>query len=633
MVHMDISNQIDTDFMLFHQGNNYQSYEILGCRPCKTDKGKRALFRVWAPGAISVSVVGDFNGWDRMKNPMRRITCEGIWEAMVPKLKNNQIYKYSIETKSKKVILKSDPYAYYFETCPNTASRYFDISGYKWGDDTWIFNKEKSSIYESPVNIYEVHLSSWKKNADNEPLNYVALAKELIPYVKSMGFTHIELMPIMEHPYDKSWGYQVTGYYAPTSRYGSPYEFMKFIDLFHQAGIGVILDWVPAHFPKDAHGLYEFDGSPCYEYQDWRKQEHKEWGTRIFDFGRNEVRCFLISNAIFWLSMYHIDGLRVDAVASMLYLDYGRGHDEWCPNIYGGHENLEAIELFKQLNTAIFQEFPHALIIAEESTAWPMVTRPAYMGGIGFNFKWNMGWMNDMLTFMSKDSIYRKYFHNAVTFSFYYAFSENFLLPVSHDEVVYGKGSLISKMPGSYEDKFSNARLFLAYMIAHPGKKLLFMGSDIAQFSEWDYCGQLDWFLLDYPMHRAFKAYVSKLNSFYLEHSELWEIDYSWEGFSWIAHDDYEKSIIAFRRINKLKEELIVICNFTPVKRENYRIGVPYEGSYDEVFNSDLTEHGGFGNCNEKAIAAEAVSMHGYTYSMSVMLPPLSVIFFKLVNN
>lgn len=625
MVHKENAFHPQLELSLFHEGKNYRSFELLGSRPCNT-KDEEVIFRVWAPEALSVSVVGDFNGWNREKNPMERITPEGIWEGMIPGIKQFDLYKYSIETKHHNIILKSDPCAYHFETCPNTASKYYDLTGYEWGDEAWSTYKDKTNIYESPVNIYEVHPSSWKKYEDGIP-DYDYLSKELIPYVKSMGFTHIELMPILEYPFDQSWGYQVTGYYAPTSRYGTPKDFMRFVDNCHQAGIGVILDWVPAHFPKDAHGLYEFDGSCCYEYKDMRKQEHREWGTRVFDFGRNEVRSFLISNALFWLELYHIDGLRVDAVSSMLYLNYGRKEGEWCPNIYGGHENLEVIDLFQALHTEVFRAHPNTLMIAEESTAWPMVTKPAYLGGLGFNFKWNMGWMNDMLKYMSADPVYRKYDHNAITFSFHYAFSENFILPVSHDEVVYGKSSLISKMPGTYEEKFANARLFLAYMMAHPGKKLLFMGCELAQFKEWDYSGQLEWFLLDYPMHRVFKDYVAELNSFYLEHSALWEIDYSWEGFAWIAHDDFEKSIIAFRRMDKHKKELVIICNFTPVLRENYRIGVPAEGPYEEVFNTDLTEYGGFGYANMELIKADPVQMHGYPYSVSIQLPPLSVIF------
>ena len=618
------------DLYLFHEGTNYRSFEYMGAKPAKRGKGVGVILRVWAPNALSVSVVGDFNDWDRAKNPMQRISENGVWEVFVTGLHEFALYKYSIETKRKNIILKSDPYAFHMETRPETASKFYDITGYEWQDESWMTYKKKHSSYESPINIYEIHASSWKRNPDGSLLSYQMLAESLIPYVKSMGYTHIELMPMTEYPFDQSWGYQVTGYFAPTSRYGTPKDFMKFVELCHQSGIGVIMDWVPAHFPKDAHGLYEFDGTICYENKDKWKREHSDWGTRIFDYGKNEVKSFLISNAIYWLEKYHIDGLRVDAVASMLYLDYGRKAGEWRPNKYGGRENLEAVAFFKQLHAAVFEKFPDALMIAEESTAWPMVTKPDYLGGLGFNFKWNMGWMNDMLKYMSTDPIGRKYSHSAITFSFMYAFSENFLLPISHDEVVHGKYSLISKMPGSYEEKFANVRAFLAYMMAHPGKKLLFMGCEFAQFKEWDYSAPLDWGLLDYESHKQFKNYVAQLNFFYLENPSLWQIDYSWEGFSWIANDDYEQSIIAFRRIDKAKNELIALCNFTPVKRMNYRIGVPYSGTYQEIFNSDSATFGGWGNRNEQDIPTEAIPMHGYEQSVALTVPPLATIYLKL---
>ncbi len=619
--------QLQNHLFLYHNGRDYKTYEFLGSKPYQEHQKNGVVFRVWAPNVASVSVVGDFNQWDRLLNPMTIINSEGIWELFLENIKEYALYKYSIETYDHRILLKSDPYAYHFETRPDTASRYYDISKFEWKDMEWINHRRSHNIYESPVNIYEVHASSWKRYKDGNFLEYETLAKELISYVKAMGYTHIELMPIAEHPYDRSWGYQITGYYAPTSRYGTPKDFMQFVNLCHQSGIGVIIDWVPAHFPKDAHGLYEFNGSCCYEYASGWKQEHNGWGTRVFDYGKREVKSFLISNAIFWLEQYHIDGLRVDAVASMLYLDYCR--TDWQPNQYGGHENLEAVTFFKELNVAVFEMFPDTLMIAEESTSWPLVTRPAYLNGLGFNFKWNMGWMNDMLQYISLDPIYRKHLHRAITFSFHYAFSENFILPISHDEVVYGKCSLISKMPGSYEDKFANTRLFLAYMMAHPGKKLLFMGNEIAQFKEWDYDGEVEWFLLDYEMHRKFKDYVARLNFFYLNHPALWQIDFSWEGFAWISSDDYENSIIAFRRIDKLQDELIIVCNFTPVVRDNYCIGVPWEGDYKEIFNTDCISYGGCGFGNPDLICSIPSPLHGYQNSVSLTIPPLSAIFLK----
>ena len=625
-----ILNQSKIDLSSFHDGINDHAYEFFGAKPYRHKDAVGAIFRVWAPNALSVAVVGDFNSWDRSKHPMQRINEGGVWELFITNIKEYDLYKFSIETRTKGIILKSDPYAYHFETRPGTASIFYDISDYEWKDEAWISDKENQIIYELPINIYEVHAASWRKYEDGNPLNYKTLAMELVTYVTSMGYTHIELMPILEYPFDMSWGYQVTGYYAPTSRFGTPKDFMQFVDVCHQAGIGVIIDWVPAHFPKDAPGLYEFDGTFCYEYREDWKREHNDWGTRIFDYGKNEVKSFLISNLMFWLEKYHIDGFRVDAVASMLYLDFGRKSGEWYPNKYGNRENLEVVEFFKQLNIAVFREFPNTLMIAEDSTAWPLVTKPAYLGGLGFNFKWNMGWMNDMLKYMSADPINRKYLHHAITFSFYYAFSENFLLPISHDEVVHGKYSLISKMPGSYEEKFANTRVFLAYMIAHPGKKLLFMGCEIAQFREWDFSGQIEWFLLEYKAHRIFKEFVKKLNFFYMENLPLWQVDFSWEGFSWISNDDYEKSIIAFRRIDKQGEELIILCNFTPITRENYRIGIPYEGLYKEVFNTDSLEFGGYGNSNPGAILTEPIPMHGHKNSLSLIIPPLSAIFLKL---
>ena len=609
---------------LFHEGTNAKAYEYLGAHP--VDGG--VCFRVWAPNVQWAGVAGDFNGWQPDKAPMTKISS-GVWECFVDGVNRYDAYKYYFRTADGREFYKSDPFAFHCETRPGTASKYYGELDFDWSDKGWLRKRKKADIYSSPMNIYEVHAGSWQLYEDGNPLSYRDLADRLIPYVKDMGYTHIELLPVMEYPFDGSWGYQVTGYFAPTSRYGTPEDFAYFVNAAHNAGIGVILDWVPAHFPKDTYGLYEFDGGACYEYADPRKGEHLQWGTRVFDYGKPEVQSFLVSSAMFWISEYHIDGLRVDAVASMLYLDYGRDDGNWIPNCHGGRENLEAVAFLKKLNESVFREHGDVLMIAEESTAWPMVSRPTYLGGLGFNFKWNMGWMNDCLRYFSLDGLARKFNHDCLTFSFFYAFSENFVLPISHDEVVHGKCSLINKMPGTYEEKFAGVRSFLGYMMSHPGKKLLFMGCEFGQFIEWNYKQQLDWLLLDYEAHRQLKSYVSALNKFYLANSPLWEIDYSWEGFSWIVSDDSSNSVVAYIRRDKKENELIALCNFTSVTRQKYRIGVPKPGTYRVVFSSALPEFGGKGDSTVGSVRAKKKPMHGYEYSIELDIEGLSCMYIK----
>lgn len=611
----------------FHEGTNYNLYDYLGAHRCEKDGEAGFVFRVWAPRADKVSVVGDFNGWDVSASPMAK---KGeIWEVFIPALKDFDTYKYAVTHKSGKTVMKSDPFAFHSEVVPANASKLYVFEGkHRWTDKNWLEFRSKVNPYESPMNIYELHLGSWRRNEDGTVMNYREIAKQLIPYVKKLGYTHIEVLPLTEFPFDGSWGYQVTGYFSATSRFGTPNDFMYFINQAHRNGIGVIMDWVPAHFPKDEQGLYEFDGYPLFEDSEPTKMEHRDWGTRIFDYGRPEVRSFLISSAMFWVEKFHIDGLRVDAVAAMLYLDYGRQHGEWKPNRNGGNENLEAVAFLQQLNKSVLSRHPDVLMIAEESTAWPLVTCPPDVGGLGFNFKWNMGWMNDILSYFQTDPYFRSHNHGKLTFPLMYAFSENYVLPISHDEVVHGKHSLLDKMPGRYEDKFANVRLFLAYMLCHPGKKLMFMGAELGQFIEWDYKKGLDWDLLQYDYHKMLHKYFADANHFYLSHSELWENDDDWNGFKWITSDNSSQNILAFRRINKKNEELVVVANFAPVAHSGYMIGVP-GGRYEEVFNSDCKEYGGTGVQNEGIINAVPGALHGFDCVIPLSIPPLGVIVLK----
>ena len=630
---MTVENTNQLPVYLFHQGKNYCSYKFLGAHIINSDEKKGAVFRVWAPNAKKVHVTGSFNNWLRNDlHEMKKISENGIWELFISNVTSGDLYKFLITAQDGRNLYKSDPYAFSSQTMTETASIVYDIGKYKWNDDNWQQYKKSVSIYDIPINIYELNLSSWRKNTDGSFIGYKEITHELIRYVKEHGFTHIELMPLMEHPFDGSWGYQIGGYFAATARYGEPDDLKNLIDSCHRNGIGVILDWVPAHFPKDEHGLFEFDGNILYEHKDFLQRENKIWGTLKFDYGRPEVQSFLISNALFWLEIYHADGLRVDAVSSMLYLDYDKKKGEWLPNKYGGNENLEAISFIRNLNKSVFEHFPNTMMIAEESTSWPMVTKPVYLGGLGFNFKWNMGWMNDMLDYMSTNPFLRKYKHKNITFSFLYAFSENFILPLSHDEVVHGKRSIIGKMQGLYDEKFANVRVLLGYMMCHPGKKLNFMDYEIGQFVEWNNDKELEWFLLDYEMHKKLNSYIRELNEFYISSTELCEVDYSWDGFKWISNDDYEQNIIAFKMIDKNSNELIAVVNFAPVRRDNYMIGAA-KGTYHEVFNSDDIKFGGTGAKNDYEINSSDNPMHGYDCSISLTIPPLAVLFLKKENN
>ena len=629
---MKTSELSEFDLYLFHQGTNYHAYEMLGAHFVESDGKKGVRFAVWAPHAKSISVVGDFNEWDTRVNPMTRGRDGEIWEVFVPGIEEGAIYKYAIEPQwGGPRIMKADPYGFYAEKKPNTASRVYDLSKYEWKDGDWFEQKKKESSYERPMLTYEVHAGSWRRTKDGEYLSYRDLADQLIDYVKKMNYTHIEFMPLCEHPFDGSWGYQITGYYAVTSRFGTPDDFRYLVDKAHENGIAVIMDWVPGHFCKDEQGLRHFDGQTLYESDNEQLAENWEWGTTNFDYGRTEVQSFLISNAMFWFEEFHIDGLRIDAVANMLYLNYGRKDGEWTPNKYGDTGNLEAMDFLKKLNESIFKYHPQALMIAEESTAWPLISKPVYMGGMGFNYKWNMGWMNDMLKYMSLDPIYRKWNHDKVTFSFMYAFSENFVLPLSHDEVVHGKCSLISKMPGDYWQKFAGLRTFFAYWIAHPGKKLLFMGGEFGQFIEWNYDDSLDWHLpQQYPMHKKMLEYSRALNKFYCDHKALWQVDFDWNGFQWIDCNDNENSVVSFiRKAEDPSDYIVAVCNFTPEVRHGYRIGVPEKGSYIEVFNSDDEAFGGSGVKNEGEIKTEDVKWHDRDQSIVLTIPPMATIYLR----
>ena len=619
----------DYDLYLFNEGKNRFIFKYLGAHELTHDGIKGVNFAVWAPNAKGVSVVGNFNNWDGRRHQMRVRGSSGVWELFIPNIKEGELYKFEIRTKEGP-ITKIDPYGFFFEKRPKNANIVFDVTNknFNWNDEKWIKNKWKMNRIESPILIYEVHLGSWK-NKNGDFLNYRELAHSLTDYVKKLGFTHVELLPVMEHPLDESWGYQVTGYYAPTSRYGNPEDFIYFVDYLHQNNIGVILDWVPAHFPTDLFGLARYDGTALYEHEDPKKGFHPDWNTYIFNYGRNEVKNFLISNAIYWFENYHVDGLRIDAVASMLYLDYSRKPGEWIPNIYGGNENLEAISFLQELNTVCYEMFGDIMMIAEESTAWPNVTKPIYIGGLGFGYKWNMGWMNDTLSYMKLDPIYKKYHHNNITFSIFYAFSENFILPLSHDEVVHEKGSLINKMPGDEWQKFANLRLLFTYMWTHPGKKLLFMGGEFAQWKEWDFKKELDWFLLKNEKHKKIQKMIMDLNKIYKENPEFYELDYSYSGFKWIDCNDNENSVISFFRYDKNGDYSIIVCNFTPVVRYNYRIGVSDLTEYFELFNSDSEFYGGSNVGNLGKIKAEKVKFHGFDYSISLTLPPLAAIILK----
>jgi 1,4-alpha-glucan branching enzyme len=625
----------EDDLYLFNEGSYFRLYQMLGAHAMTVKKRKGTYFAVWAPDAKQVSIIGDFNGWDRASHYLLPKGSSGIWEGFIPGVGKGALYKYHIHSRYKGYkVDKADPLATYNEIPPKTASIVWGLE-YDWGDQEWMQKRREHNGLDDPIAIYEVHPGSWKRVPEegNRPLSYREMATELADYVQQMGFTHVELLPVMEHPFFGSWGYQITGYFAPTSRYGTPQDFMYLIDCLHQRGIGVILDWVPSHFPTDEHGLGLFDGTHLYEHAHPKKGFHPDWKSHIFNYGRSEVQCFLISNALFWLDKYHADGLRVDAVASMLYLDYSRKEGEWIPNKYGGRENLEAIDFLRRLNEEVYKNYPDVQMIAEESTAWPMVSRPTYLGGLGFGMKWDMGWMHDTLQYMSQNPVHRKYHHNDLTFRMIYAFNENFVLPLSHDEVVYGKGSLLGKMPGDDWQKFANLRLLYGYMYAQPGKKLLFMGAELGLWREWNHDGSPDWHFLEYQRHAEIQKWLKALNQLYRREPALYEMDCESGGFEWIDANDALQSVISFFRKGKSTDDItLIVCNFTPTTHSKYRVGVPRSGYWKEVLNSDAREYGGSGQGNPKSLRAMKKPAHGRPYSINITLPPLAVVYFKSVR-
>lgn len=623
-----VFNDERSPLRLFSDGDAVRAYDFLGAHFINLDGRNGVIFRVWAPNAITVSLVGDFNNWNQKANYMYKIGG-GVWELFIENLNEFAVYKFCIETVDHTQILKSDPFAFHCQTRPENASKVFNTNQYVWHDSYWMENRQNTSSPDKPMNIYEIHAGSWKKYPDGNYFNYQKMADELIPYLKEMNYTHVQLMPLMEYPYDPSWGYQTTGYFAATSRYGTPCDLMALIDRCHMKGIGVIMEIVPSNFPKDDYGLYKFDGTCLYEDNNPKKGQRDSWGTCLFNFQRYEVISFLISAVMFWFDKYHIDGMRIGAVSSMLYLDYGKKDGEWVPNRFGGNENLEAIDFIKRLNKAVHMYHPSALTFAEENTSWPKLTLPIEEGGLGFDYKWNMGWMNDTLHYMSLDPLWRPFNHDNLTFSFFYAFSERFILPISHDEVAHGKGSLISKMPGDYDSKFAGVRTFITYMYAHPGKKLVFMGCEIGQFDEWDSDSGIQWDLLKFEKHNALYTFFKAINKFYIEHKPLYELDNTPKGFEWIHRNDYTQSVIAFRRTDSDGNEIIAVCNFQPTVHENYMIGVPHFGEYEEIFNSDLTEFGGTGVSNTGTLTTVPMKIHGYKQGLSLTLPPLGVIYLK----
>lgn len=633
IVHEDLTHISDHDIYFFKEGNHFKLYNKLGAHLTTVNGVTGTHFAVWAPNAERVSVIGDFNGWNKDSHQLRvRDDWSGIWEGFMPGLGNGTLYKYHITSRYHGyMVQKGDPFAFFWEHPPKTASVVWDLS-YEWNDWEWMQHRHNNNSLHAPMSIYEVHLGSWRRVPEegNRFLNYREMGHYLAQYAKEMGFTHVEFLPVMEHPFFGSWGYQTVGYFAPTSRFGTPQDFMYMVDHLHQNGIGVILDWVPSHFPTDEYGLSYFDGTHLFEHSDSRKGYHPDWGSYIFNYGRNEVRSFLISSALFWLDKFHVDGIRVDAVASMLYLDYSRKEGEWIPNEYGGRENIEAISFIKQLNEAIYQEHPDVQTFAEESTAWPMVSKPTYLGGLGFGMKWNMGWMHDTLKYFTKDPIFRKFYHNQLTFSIWYAFFENFILPLSHDEVVHGKGSLIGKMPGDEWQRFANLRLLFGYMYGHPGKKLLFMGGEFGQVKEWSHDESLEWHVIQFGYHSGLQKWVKDLNHLYRAEPALYELDFENEGFEWIDFHDWEDSVISFiRKGRNTKDIILVVCNLTPMYRENYRIGVPVDGWWHELLNSDALEYGGSGKGNKGGLTAENIPDHKRPFSLNMTLPPLSVSIFK----